>query len=264
LPETELTRLPKGLNPETKQLIDEAIRIVESAKEKSVTLRIFGAAAIRHHCPNFGYLHEALGRKIGDIDFASYERYSSTIVEVMGESGFEEDVTVTAFGGGRLIFNRKSDGHHCDIFLDKLIMSHVLSFERRLEIDYPTIPLADLFLAKMQIFQLNEKDIIDTIILIREHAVGPSDNETINDSYISQLCSRDWGLWRTVTMNIGKVSSFLAVYTALSNTDRDDVKAKLDKLLHEIDVYPKNLAWRLRARVGEKKKWYNDVEELYR
>ncbi len=256
--------MPEGPDLETKKLLDESVRIVDFARERELTLRILAAAAIRQHCPNFGYLQDALGRKIGDIDFASYNKYTSRIAELIVCLGFEEDVTVTAFGGGRLIFNRKTDGRHCDVFFDKLSMSHVISFEGRLEIDYPTVPLADLLLGKMQIFELNEKDIIDTIVLLREHAVGMGDDETINSAYFSQLCSRDWGLWRTVTMNLGKVSSLLPGYPALSDPDRLDVRAKLDKLSQLIESHPKSLPWKLRARVGEKRKWYNDVEELYR
>jgi hypothetical protein len=256
--------LSEGPNPEANQLVDDAVKIVEAAKQNGLIIRIFGAAAIRQHCPKFSYIQDVLGRKIGDIDFASYEKFSSRIAELMLGLGFEEDVTVTAFGGGRLIFNRNSDGRHSDVFLGKLSMSHVINFESRLEIDYPTIPLAELFLGKMQIFQLNEKDIIDTMTLVREHAVGKGDNETINAPHISRLCSKDWGLWRTVTMNIDKVSSFLPAYNALTDGDRSDVRAKLEKISGEIESSPKSFSWKLRARVGEKTKWYNDVEELYR
>ena len=39
-------------------------------------------------------------------------------------------------------------------------MCHDIPFKDRLEIDYPTIPLAELLLEKMQIVQINEKDLI--------------------------------------------------------------------------------------------------------
>ncbi len=256
--------LSEDSKPDPARLVAEAVRIVSLAKERDVPLRILGATAIRQHCPNFGYLQDSLGRKIGDIDLASYSKQSSRIAELMQSLGYEEDVTVAAFGGGRLIFRDRNDRSHLDVFLDKLNMSHVISFGNRLQVDYPTLPLADLFLGKMQIFKLNEKDIIDTMMLVREHRVGLSDNETINSSYICELLSKDWGLWRTIIMNIGKVASFLPVYTTLSDPDRSDIKAKLDALLQEIESCPKSVSWKLRARVGEKRKWYNEVEELYR
>jgi hypothetical protein len=245
-------------------VVAEAFRIVEAAKEKRITLRMFGAAAIFQHCPKYSHLFRALGRIPGDIDLASYDKYSSKVAEFIQGLGYAEDMTVTAFGSGRLIFSRASDGLHCDVFLGKLQMSHIISFEHRLELDYPTVPLADLFLSKMQISKLNEKDVVDTIVLLREHPLGSTDDETINSEYVVKLCAKDWGLWRTVTGNFQKVGSLLPGYSALSDEDRSDVSRKLEELGKAIDATPKNLSWKLRARVGDSKKWYNDVEDLYR
>ena len=52
----------------------------------------------------------------------------------------------------------------------------------RLEAEELTLPLAELLLEKMQIVQINEKDLIDTIMLLREHPVGDMDEGTINAS----------------------------------------------------------------------------------
>ncbi len=245
-------------------LLDEAVKIVEAGKGQSVPLRIHAAVAIAYHCPKYGHLMETLGRRLGDIDLASYERFSSKISPLIDSLGYEEDATVSAFGGGRMVFRRRGDGMHCDVFLGKLEMSHTLSFEGRLEIDYPTLPLADLLLSKMQIFKLNEKDIIDTVVLLREHAVGGEEPETVDSQYISKLCSRDWGLWRTVTGNLTKVSTLLKSYNSLSEEDKADVTAKLDGLQRSLEASPKSLSWKVRSRVGESRKWYNDVEDLYR
>lgn len=70
-------------------------------------------------------------------------------------------------------------------------MCHTLYFKNRLLVDYPTIPLAELLLEKMQIVKLAEKDIIDTIILIREHEIGEKDEKTINATYIANILSKD-------------------------------------------------------------------------
>ncbi|MDA4121092.1 MAG: hypothetical protein OK404_01640 [Thaumarchaeota archaeon] len=250
--------------PGAPAVVGEALRIVETAKEKRITLRMFGAAAIFQHCPKYGHLFQAMGRIPGDIDLASYDKYSSKVAEVIQGLGYEEDMTVTAFGSGRLIFSRTSDGLHCDVFLGKLEMSHVISFDHRLELDYPTVSLADLFLSKMQIFKLNEKDAVDTIVLLREHPMGPSDNETINSGYVIHLCSKDWGLWRTVNDNLKKVSALLPNYSALDKGDKDDVESKIASLLASLESVPKSLSWKVRARVGDSRKWYNEVDDVYR
>jgi len=98
-------------------LVDEALRIVATAKESKIVLRIFGATAIRQHCPNFGRMQDSLGRRIGDIDFASYDKYSSKVSQLIKGQGYEEDVTVSAFGGGRLIFEGPRRGCTATPFL---------------------------------------------------------------------------------------------------------------------------------------------------
>ncbi len=50
---------------------------------------IFGATAIRQHCPNFGHMQDSLGRRIGDIDFASYDKYSSRVSQLIKGLGHE-------------------------------------------------------------------------------------------------------------------------------------------------------------------------------
>jgi hypothetical protein len=259
-----LPNLPGETQRDSSQLLDEAVKIVETGRQRDILLRIFGATAILSHCPNYARLFGLMGRKLGDIDLASYDKNTSGIAELFAGLGYEEDLTVSAFGGGRMIFRRKTDGIHCDVFLGKLEMSHVLSFEGRLEIDYPTAPLADLFLSKMQIFKLNEKDVIDTVVLLREHQLGSGDKEMINSEYISKLCSRDWGLWRTVTGNLQKMSELLPTYTLLPDADKADVSAKVKALGEAIESVSKTLSWKMRARVGESRKWYNEVEDLYR
>jgi hypothetical protein len=252
------------VRPNPSELVGEAVRIVDAVKDRGKVLRIHGAAAIFYHCPGQTELFRSMGRRPGDIDLAAYQKDSSKIADLISGLGYQEDLTVSAFGGGRLVFNRSSDGLHCDVFVGKLEMSHILRFDGRLELDYPTAPLADLLLSKLQIFKLNEKDVIDTIALLREHHVGARERETIDAGYVSDLCSKDWGLWRTVTGNLEKVAAMAGGYASLSEGDKSDVSAKTEDLQRAIESANKTLAWKLRARVGESRKWYNEVEDLYR
>jgi hypothetical protein len=252
------------VRPDPSALVGEAARLVDAVNKEKKVLRMYGAAAIYYHCPNNVGLFSLMGRRPGDMDFAAYQKDSSKIAQIVERQGYDEDLTVTAFGGGRLVFNRRTDGMHCDIFLGKLEMSHVLSFDGRLELDYPTAPLADLLLSKLQIFKLNEKDAVDTIILLREHQLGKEGKETVDLDYVSSLCSKDWGLWRTVTGNVQKVAALLPEYKSLPEAERADAAAKLEQLSKALESAPKSMSWKLRARVGDSRKWYNDVEDLYR
>jgi len=252
--------------PPNPEFIGEALRIVGAAKTEGVLLRLLGALAFHIHCPKFSYMQQMLGRSFTDIDFASYRKQSAKIRTLFPDLGYKEDLQVTAlFGASRLIFNDTSGSNrHCDVFLDKLEFCHDVVFQDRLEVDEPTIPLAELFLEKMQIVQLNEKDVIDTIMLLREHDIGSSDKETINADYIANLTGRDWGLWRTLTMNVGRVQEATRGLEKLSSEDRTDVESKIKALLARIDAEPKSMGWKLRAQVGDKKKWYRDVEAITR
>jgi hypothetical protein len=241
----------------------ELKRIIKASDDAGILLRVIGSLAFQMHCPKFGYLQAALGRAYTDIDFAAYRSQTKQIQELLTSLGYSENREVFIVSeGDRAIFDRPDVGLHVDVFYDKLDFCHVIRWEGRLEVDAPTIPLAELLLEKMQIVQINEKDIIDTIMLLLEHSVGDSDNETIGVSRIAMLCASDWGLWRTTTMNLNKVRLLAQDYAQLTGEQKERVGTQVDAVLARIEQEPKTLAWRLRARVGDRVKWYKDVDEV--
>jgi len=116
----------------------------------------------------------------------------------------------------------------------------------------------------MQIVQINEKDLIDTVMLLREHPVGDRDDETVNAALIAKILGNDWGFWRTVTGNLKILDDRLDQYDALSAEDGQVVHARIHQLQEIIEAVPKTIKWKARARIGEKMKWYKSVEELER
>ena len=153
-------------------------------------------------------------------------------------------------------------GLHIDVFYDKLDFCHVISLEGRIESDRPTLPLAELLLSKLQIVQINEKDLVDAIVLLLEHPLGETDADAINLARVAKLCAEDWGLWRTATMNLGKATQLAAAPGLLTDEQRGRVTEQLQAVGAGIEAAPKPLAWRLRARVGDRVKWYKDVEDV--
>jgi hypothetical protein len=244
---------------------EEGRRVVEEAKRRGLHLRLLGAIAFQFHCPRYNFLTAKLNRTLSDIDFAAYNRERGPIEEMMREFGYADQPTVTAlFGHQRMIWDNNSNGMHADIFFDNLEMNHVVSFKDRLHLDDQTIPLVDMLLEKMQIVHINEKDIIDTIMLLREHAIGDAAPEIIDMRYLASLLSDDWGFYYTVTTNLKNVEDRLGIYPELSAEDRKDVSSKIQTLLEVLEKEPKTLAWKLRSRVGTKTKWYKDVESVSR
>ena len=244
----------------------ERTRILDALAQpenKHMVLRLIGALAFRTHCPQFGYIQDSLGRVFTDIDFASYRTYFKDILRLLSELGYQDDKMVTRlFGEFRLLFHDTVYGRHIDIFFEKLDFSHVLPLKGRLEAEALTLPLAELLLEKMQIALINEKDLIDTIMLLREHPIGDTDVETINSRIVVGLCATDWGFWRTVTGNLKLTDTYLENYPQLTAEDRQVVRQRITDLVMRIEAAPKSSRWKLRSKIGERVKWYKDVEEL--
>jgi hypothetical protein len=240
---------------------DEALRVVEAGEGKGVTLRVIGALAFHHHCPEFAFIQAKLNRVYTDIDFAGYGKQSREIRGLFVSLGYDEDVEINAFHaeGGRLVFNNPQSHIHVDVFMDRLDFCHTIPWKGRLEVDSPTIPLAELLLEKMQIVKINEKDIIDTIMLLREHRIDANDENRINSAHIAKLCAAEWGLWRTTSMNLEKVRDYLP-HVDLEEADTAVVAQRVAELLSAMDDYPKGTKWRMRAKVGDKVRWYNVID----
>ncbi len=248
---------------EREKFENELKTILKASENAGIIMRVIGSLAFQMHCPQFGYLQAAMGRAYTDIDFGAYSRQSKQIAEMMTGLGYVENREVfIASEGERAIFDKPGTGLHVDVFYEKLDFCHTIYWKDRLEVDSPTIPLTELLLEKMQIVQINEKDIIDTIMLLLEHPLGDTDTETINIKLAAQLCANEWGLWRTTTMNLNKVKQLAGHYTQLTSEQQSKVKSQVDAILARLESEPKPLAWKIRNRVGDRVKWYKDVDEV--
>lgn len=248
---------------EREKFENELKAILKASEDAGILMRVIGSLAFQMHCPQFGHLQAAMGRAYTDIDFAAYSRQNKQISELMSKMGYVENREVfIATEGERAIFDKPGTGLHVDVFYEKLDFCHTIYWKDRLEADSPTIPLAELLLEKMQIVQINEKDIIDTIMLLLEHPLGDTDEETINIKLAAELCANDWGLWRTTTMNLEKVKQLSQHYPQLTDEQKAKVASQVEAILARLEEEPKPFAWRLRDRVGDRVKWYKDVDEV--
>jgi hypothetical protein len=232
-------------------------------ENKDIIMRLIGALAFYTRCKKFNYLHATLGREFTDIDFASYRKYSHRIMDFIQACGYQKDLQVSQlFGESRLLFHDLHNKRHIDVFFDELSFSHTISLKGRLEKDRMTIPLAELFLEKMQIAKINEKDLIDTIMLLREFDLGDTDGNFINMKIILGVLSTDWGFWKTVTDNLNTLLDYVEKYPQLDAEDKAVVKGRVKQLIQKIEKAQKSLKWKLRSKIGTKVKWYQEVDEL--
>jgi len=126
-----------------------------------------------------------------------------------------------------------------------------------------TLPLAELLLTKLQIVQINEKDIRDICALLLDHPFAGTDDEAINLPRVAEVCAEDWGLWKTVSLSVRKVQDFCDAYD-LDATHKLTIVERLNVLQKALDETPKPLKWKMRAAIGEKVQWYELPEEVRR
>jgi len=256
----------------SQEFIEKAKHIVQEGDRKGIILRIMGAVAFRLHTPELADLHKRLNRlnnsgaEFTDLDLITYGGFNQKLEPFFDSIGYVADehakyqIHVWA---QRHFYHDATARFKIDVFFDKLEMSHTIDFRNRLEMDSPTIPLAELLLEKMQIVQINEKDIKDTIILLLGHDIADDDRDHINAAYITSLLAGDWGLWYTTTNNLDKVRLFSSRYEQLSEKEKATAASRIDALKKRIDDFPKSAKWKMRARIGTKRKWYRDVEDRY-
>ena len=139
--------------------------------------------------------------------------------------------------------------------------------------DYPTITVTDMLLEKIQMWEaFGLKDLKDCLLLLKAHDIKEkSGKESIDSSYVANLFAQNWGFWYTGTTNLRRLKKFVSEMDELSpetnidfkqieKIDRQEITARIDVLLERIDKEPKSFGWKMRAKVGTRKKWYAHVE----
>ena len=237
--------------------IDEAGRVAEAAKKAKVGPKLLGGAGIHLHSPSAG--KAPLKRKYGDLDYAMSKRDRKAVLDFFPSLGYEANERFNLMQGDRRLYFYDSDhGRQVDVFIDVFKMSHVIDLRGRLDHEGPCASPSDLLLSKLQIFEVNRKDLVDLTALLVDHPVADHDEEAINKAYVARVAAADWGMYRTLQLNIEKLRATLEEL----EVDRDLVRARLDELWAAVEEQPKPIAWKLRAQVGDRMRWYELPEEV--
>jgi hypothetical protein len=236
--------------------IAEAERVAVAARKAGVNAKLLGGAGIHLHSPS---AHKPpLKRKYGDLDYAIPKKDRKAVLSLFPALGYEANERFNLMNGDRrLYFFDTTNGRQVDVFVDVFKMSHVIDLRGRLGHEGPCASPSDLLLSKLQIYEVNRKDLIDVIALILDHGIAENDDEAFDAAYIARLACADWGLCRTVELNIAKL---LATLDEL-DVDQELVRARVAELWAAIEASPKPLKWRLRAQVGDRMQWYELPEE---
>jgi hypothetical protein len=243
------------------EYVDRALELVDRAHDEGLELRILGSLAYRLHCPANIALFDEMKRDLTDVDFAASGRQRKDIRGFLERDGYviDQDLLVST-EGARFAFTQPQTGMIVDVFFDELNFCHPIPLRERLSLDYPTITPTDLLLEKLQIVEINPKDIKDSIVLLLEHELDAGREDMIDAGYVAGLLSSDWGFYYTVTQNLGRLRRELAG-TTLTPDQAEIVRARIDDVDRRIEETPKSRKWKLRARIGTRAKWYQEVAE---
>jgi len=278
------TEIPIEIYPKPMEFVEEAISIVEEAQKRNIVMRVMGGLGI--YILIRGTEYEELWKKMErlservftDIDLAAYGKDRSRILKYLSEER-EKGIyiiwqpSLAYYAGKRYIFYGSPEKQEykgkivgripmIEVFFDKLQMNHEIDFKGRLEKGKYTLPPTELLLTKLQIVKINEKDIKDSIILLSAFEIEDSDNG-INGKHIAKIMSNDWGFYYTFTTNLSKVKDYVIskCEDKMNSEEKRKVTERIDRLIKIIEDEPKSMGWKMRARIGTSKKWYNDVEE---
>jgi hypothetical protein len=265
------------------ELMSEAMRMIDAARQEDVLLRLTGGLAIRRYCSDLAFMD----REYSDIDFIGLSSQTKGLHEAFLELGYAENRYVAqSTDAGQLQYIKTSAlqamqnpssvaaalAHyhpplvdHIDIFLDVMRMDHDLDVRDRLDLDDYAISPADAFIAKMQIGRINQKDIHDVIALVKDVPLRTTDGEadleiSIDVDRIVEVCSQEWGLFHDITTNLDLVIAAVADYGLPEESLRkvDDRLAGIRTALLDAEM---PIAWQLRAAVGERVAWRREVED---
>lgn len=237
--------------------IKEGERVIETADERDLLVRLIGGTAIYQHAETAR--EQPFEREYRDVDFVGTREDEDDIVEMMVDLGYEPNERFNTMRRFRLEFTDPVNERKADYIIDRFDFCHAWSLRDRVDLDHPTVPIEDLLLSKLQIYEASDRDVRDMIAMLADHPVEPrGDTETVDSTYVADLCSGDWGLYRTVTMSLDRIDG----YVANNDLPLDEARigSRVDALRTAIEDEPKSLRWKLRSLIGERKQWYKQPE----
>lgn len=249
------TQAPMGTLPDT-DVIREAERILHFSSEQRLTLRLLGGLGVWFSAPSA--VKPEYARNYHDLDFIGHRKQATKVGQFFVEMGYApRELFNKLQAGTRLMFNDMKNGRRVDIFLDEFAMCHKFDFKDRLELCEKTLPPCDLLITKLQIFEINKKDVMDIVTLVLDTPVtAPYKTQRHLDvQRIVEVCSEDWGIYKTITMNVERTVQMLPEL-GVPSADVSAVRDKLSIIRNEVEAAPKSFRWKLRAKMGEKVKWY--------
>ncbi|HEX4833693.1 MAG TPA: hypothetical protein VH478_21660 [Trebonia sp.] len=238
--------------------LPEAVGLVRGATMAGLPLRLLGGLGVRALCPAF----PPRLRPGQDMDLACAGKSRRDVAAFLERSGCQPDRMFNNLNGDRQMYFIAPSGRPVDVMVDRLVMCHTLDLRPSLGNASLTLDPADLLLSKLQIVELNPKDVHDITHLLSGVGIDAAGGPSISTARLGEVLAADWGWWRTCTGSLEKLPALLAADPGLvpAGAPFDPLK-QAAALLELARAVPKSPRWKLRARVGDRVKWYELPEE---
>jgi len=232
------------------RLPEEARGILADAEREGLRVRLLGGIAILLLLGD--RFDPAFARPYRDIDLFCHRKDGRGVERLLAARGWAPASEFNALGGGRrLLFHDPESEAQVDVFVGEFAMCHELPLADGLDRPGPSLPATDLVMTKLQIVELNAKDRSDLYALLSGAEIEPR--------RLADATSRDWGLHHTFELNLAKLREGIA-----AGEGPQAALAPVEALLEAMEQAPKSRGWRMRAKVGERKRWYELPEEVER
>src|SRR5215203_5483031 len=144
-------------------MVEEAVRVAEEAERRDVALRLLGGVAIRVRAHDG--LEPAFEREYADLDWITQKGKSTQAQRFFESLGYVPQTRFNAsYARERLLYFDEKHDRQVEV-----------PFGNRMTMEPLTVPLAELLLTKLQIIELNEKDVGDALALLHDHPVDEHD-----------------------------------------------------------------------------------------
>jgi Uncharacterised nucleotidyltransferase len=232
--------------------LEAATQIIDLAEERGVRLRLLGGLAFKKLCPSA--MDARYFRENKDIDLMGRREDSTKIVKIMETLGYKPRELFNKLNmGQRLIYYDMTNKRRADLFLDEFIMCHKFNFKESILADTYTLPITQLLMTKLQVVEKTEKEYKDLVVAFRDFDVT-EEKGGIHGEEIADLCAKDWGVYTTFRKSM---ESLLTIIEGLEPEERSRVVSRVQKLMAMMEAAPKSLGWKMRARIGERTRWYD-------
>lgn len=239
----------------------EAIRLIDGLTARSCTARLIGGLAIAEH--RHATIPGTLMRTYGDIDVVIPPGRSTGFRDAMEELGYEPNKRFNNLRGDRrMLFYDTPNGRQVDVFVGRFDMCHGVELSDRLDTGTRTLHPTDLLLTKLQVVEINRKDLLDAVTLVLTHDVvtGTDGADAIELDRLVAVTAADWGWFTTLTDNLDAMPALAG--ELLDAAGARTVADRVDTVREALQNAPKSLRWKARAKVGRKVKWYELPEEV--